>query len=778
MANKMKLFLDKIITVNQSAFIPGRLISDNALVAFEIFHSMKRKGEGRDGSVALKLDMSKAYDRVEWVFLERVMYRMGFSANWVRRIMDCLATFSFPFKVNGTISGNVSPTRGLRQGDPISPYLFLLCADVFSSLLAKAASENKIHGAKICNGAPRVSHLFFVDDSLLFARATLQECSVIADIIRKYERAPGQKVNLSKTEVVFSKCVDTNRRMEIVNTLGVRQVDKHEKCLGLPTIIGKSKKVIFAILKERIWKKLNAWKEKLLSKPGNEVLIKAVAQAIPTYMMSIFKIPDGLIDEIHALLCQFWWGSNPNERKLHWHSWEKMCLPKSKGGQGGLGFRDLKCFNQALLATHVWRLYNGGDTLLHRVLKARYFKHSSVLEARRGISVWTEPWLLNEGKIIRPSPLLAHDLETRVSDLIDFDSGEWKTDMVRSMFGTDEAQCVLNIPLSRRWPNDKLFWSLTKDGEYTVKSGYWFAKMGSQDSNQGNGLIEMWKRIWKLQGPPKLQMFIWRACKGSLAVKERLYQRHIVHGLTCPICGAGNETIIHALFEFQAAASIWQHYPLMNLITAWSCRNKICFDNARLDPPSLAAGYVRMVNEYLPYARKIFLKTPNYSAAVADMAWVRPPEGVIKVNIDAHYADCGNVGLGAVLRDTNGKLRVCAVKKTMAASPKMAEAMAARYGMHIARRFGYTRIMLECDASNVGNTVRSRSSGYAPIYLVYDDIVEDSSWYDSFSISHVKRACNTVAHMVARWDTYGNSEYIYMGPFPNGISSLADIDLI
>lgn len=98
------------------------------------------------------------------------------------------------------------------------------------------------------------------------------------------------------------------RRKEIVDTLGVREVERHEKYLGLPTIIGPLKKAIFAFLKERIWKKLNGWKEKLSSRPGKELLIKAIAQAIPTYMMSIFRIPDGLLDETHSLLVRFWWG--------------------------------------------------------------------------------------------------------------------------------------------------------------------------------------------------------------------------------------------------------------------------------------------------------------------------------------------------------------------------------------------------------------------------------------------------------------------------------------
>lgn len=199
-----------------------------------------------------------------------------------------------------------------------------------------------------CVGGLRGFHIFFfADDSILFAKASLQECSKIADIISIYEGASGQKVNLSKTEVVFSKCVSRIRREEIVATLGVREVARHEKYLGLSTIIGRSKKATFACLKERVWKKLQGWKEKLLSRPGKEILIKAVAQAIPTYMMSMFHIPDGLLDELHSILARFWWGANGAERKMHWHSWESLCLPKS---MGGMGFRDVKILNQALLA--------------------------------------------------------------------------------------------------------------------------------------------------------------------------------------------------------------------------------------------------------------------------------------------------------------------------------------------------------------------------------------------------------------------------------------------
>lgn len=221
LANRLKPLLDRIISVNQSASISGRLITDNALLAFETFHAMKHSPSGKNNAFALKLDMSKAYDRVEWVFLEKVMMRMGFRDNWIRRIMHCITSVSFSFKVNGKICGNVLPSRGLRQGDPISPYLFIMCADAFSRLITQSMSRGLIHGVKVCRGAPSLSHLFFADDSILFPRAAVQECSEVARIISKYERASGQRVNYENTEISFSEGVPESMRQVIKARLGV-----------------------------------------------------------------------------------------------------------------------------------------------------------------------------------------------------------------------------------------------------------------------------------------------------------------------------------------------------------------------------------------------------------------------------------------------------------------------------------------------------------------------------------------------------------------------------
>ena len=155
------------------------MITDNVLIAFETLHHMHNQRAGKVGSMALKLDMSKAYDRVEWGFLKQVMIRMGFCDNWISLIMECLSTVSYSLLINGEPTGHIIPTRGICQGDPISPYLFLLCAEGLNGLIQKATSQGDIHGVSLCCQGPKITNLFFADDSFLFCRATISECQKI-----------------------------------------------------------------------------------------------------------------------------------------------------------------------------------------------------------------------------------------------------------------------------------------------------------------------------------------------------------------------------------------------------------------------------------------------------------------------------------------------------------------------------------------------------------------------------------------------------------------------
>ena len=329
LTSRLKVFIGNIISQNQSAFIPGRLISDNVLVAYEMTHFIKHKRSG-DGYMAVKLDMSKAYDRVEWNFLEAMLIKLGFNSTWVSLLMKCVRSVTYRIKVNGDLTEIISPQRGLRQGDPLSPYLFLIVAEGFSSLLHIANQQGLIEGIKICPNAPSISHLLFADDSLLLLKADCDNATELQHILDLYEACSGQQINKEKCTALFSPNCNALRKSEILECLNMTSEGANEKYLGLPVYIGRAKKRIFQYLKGKIWAKIQGWKEKILSKAGKEILIKAVAQAIPTFAMSCFDLTKELCDEISAMICKFWWSQMDKENKLHWLSWEKLSKPKKR----------------------------------------------------------------------------------------------------------------------------------------------------------------------------------------------------------------------------------------------------------------------------------------------------------------------------------------------------------------------------------------------------------------------------------------------------------------
>uniref|UniRef100_A0A803PJ82 Reverse transcriptase domain-containing protein n=1 Tax=Cannabis sativa TaxID=3483 RepID=A0A803PJ82_CANSA len=193
MANRMKPLMDKIVADMQSAFIPGRLITDNILVSFEILLYLKRKRKGKEGYIALKLDMSKAYDRIDWPYLEAILIKLGFDRSWTRLIMKCVSSTSYQIVHGGREMGPVTPSRGIRQGDPLSPYILILCAEGLSALINKFEKKGWIHGCKVANGAPRVSHMLFADDSYLYCKATMGETNRIQQLLQTIEMAWGDR---------------------------------------------------------------------------------------------------------------------------------------------------------------------------------------------------------------------------------------------------------------------------------------------------------------------------------------------------------------------------------------------------------------------------------------------------------------------------------------------------------------------------------------------------------------------------------------------------------
>ncbi|XP_050219768.1 uncharacterized protein LOC126670140 [Mercurialis annua] len=237
----------------------------------------------------------------------------------------------------------IVPSRGLRKGDPLSPYLFIICAEGLTSLFLEGERRNNIHGVAIYKNAPSISHLFFADDCYLFFRANMEEMLVVKDILERYDMASGQRVNLNKSNIIINKNVPEMVGLTIASLMSVNVVVDQE---------------------------------------GKEVLIKSVVQSLPNYTMNVFLILVGLCDELERVMNSFWWGQYQEKKKgINWASWDRLCKPKK---YGGLGFKKIRDFNIAMLGKQAWRMIALKDNLMVKVFKAIYFPNSSFLEAKLG----------------------------------------------------------------------------------------------------------------------------------------------------------------------------------------------------------------------------------------------------------------------------------------------------------------------------------------------------------------------------------------------------------
>jgi len=231
---------------------------------------------------------------------------MGFCDKWISWMRMCFTSVDYHVLFNGDHIGLITPTRGLRQGCPLSPYLYIICAEGLSALNRHNELSGKLHGIRVCRAAPPISHLLFADENFLICKATPTEVNCLKDILVCYENASGQALNFNKSAIAFSR----NTPPDIINSisayLGVSRSIGSGNYLGLPSMVGRNKISIFSYIKDRIWTKFQSWSAKSLSKAGKEVLIKYVAQAIPSYCMGAFIIPTSLCEEIERTMNSFY----------------------------------------------------------------------------------------------------------------------------------------------------------------------------------------------------------------------------------------------------------------------------------------------------------------------------------------------------------------------------------------------------------------------------------------------------------------------------------------
>jgi hypothetical protein len=248
-------------------------------------------------------------------------------------------------------------------------------------LLRKEVESNGVTPIKVCRGASGILHFLFADDTLLFFKTNGDQAMRVKHTLDTYASGTGQLINPSKCSIYFSMSCPHDTQVQVRQILEVEQQAFEPKHLGLPTPDGRMHKGKFQSLQSSLSKRLIEWGDGLLAQSAREILIKAVAQALPTYVMAVYKLPMSVCDDLTRLIRNYWWGADRGKRKTHWVSWSRLNLEE----QGGLGFRDMRLFNQALLARQAWRLIMFLDSLVARVLKAKYYPRAILAGPRFGV---------------------------------------------------------------------------------------------------------------------------------------------------------------------------------------------------------------------------------------------------------------------------------------------------------------------------------------------------------------------------------------------------------
>jgi hypothetical protein len=265
LANRLRPLISKWISLEQAAFVHSRSIIMRLLL-LKSSTICDASQKGKKGEVALKLDISKAFDSVSWSYMQAILEKLGFCPQWVTWMMMCITSVEYNIIFNGDRIGPITPERGLRQGCPLSPYLYIICAEGLSAVIKNRELRGTLHGTHICRSAPSISHLHFADDSLLFCRATISEAQSLKEILTHYEHASGQAINFRKSAIAFSTNTSQDIIVAIKSILGVYETIGSGKYLGLPSMVGRNKKAIFSYLKDRIWKKCQSWNARSLSR--------------------------------------------------------------------------------------------------------------------------------------------------------------------------------------------------------------------------------------------------------------------------------------------------------------------------------------------------------------------------------------------------------------------------------------------------------------------------------------------------------------------------------
>jgi len=758
--------------------------------------------------MAVKTDMSKAYDRLEWEFISLVLSRMGFHPKWITLIMQCITTITYSFLINGSPRGRVKPSRGIRQGDPLSPYIFILCSEVLLRLCNKAQAERTLKGVKVARGCPRINHLLFADDTMFFTNASEQSSKALKDILLRYEAGSGQYINTAKSSVSFSRRAPPQLKSKVKDIVQIPNEGGIGKYLGLPEPFGRKKKDLFASIVDKIKQKAKSWRNRFLSSAGKMVMVKSVLSTMPSHSMTCFKLPISLCNQIQSAVTRFWWDSNSGAKKMAWVSWDEMAQTKTNGG---LGFREFECFNDAFPTKLRWRLLNNPTGLLARTLFGKYCQHeeftkvpavSAISHGWRGvligrdllmrnmgwavgdgktIKVWQDPWLSPSRQLqpMGPPTEASHDIV--VADLFQANTQDWDLNTIEREL-PELVDAILSIKPSKQGAPDKLFWIHTKDGIYTTKSGYISAVeiQNEKNARDRRDQVTHWnKGVWNLQTAPKIQLLIWKALKGDLPVGEQMKIRQLRFDPHCKRCG-NLESINHLIFQCDFAMKMWKAAPFAQQIDR---RGSLDLENDWMQiivipclPPvgiitvSLAPWIVWALwtarNSLIFNDKGFTTEQVLTKAIVAAKEWQNaqtrevkqhqprrqtepPPCYGVVVQTDAAWIENSRMaGIGWIIKQAE-----CTQSfqntSSFVTSPLMAEGLAMRDAIRKCKELGIWRFRCESDSTQLIKALNSKMEP-PELYGIIADIRLDCTTFDSVSFIWIPRLRNVDADRLAK----------------------------
>jgi hypothetical protein len=357
--------MNAIVAPTQSAFLKGRLLVDGVLVINEVVDLAKKSGKN---CLIFKVDFQKAYDSVEWSFLDYMLGRFGFCDKWREWIRACVFAGSMSVFVNGSATEEINIQRGLKQGDPLAPFLFLLVAEGLGGLMKKAVEQNSFKGFEVGRNGVVVSHLQYADDTLCIGEATIENLWILKAILRSFEIVSGLKVNFSKSCVMGVNVSNDFIRLASV-FLNCKVGSVPFKYLGLPVGANPRRASTWEPLLETLRQRLGRWGNKYVSLGGRIVPLNAVLNAIPIFYLSFLKIPLLVWKKVRRIQREFLWGCKGGRARISWVKWDVVCKPKKLGG---LGVRDIRAVNISLLAKWRWRLLEDDNAMWKRVLRSKY----------------------------------------------------------------------------------------------------------------------------------------------------------------------------------------------------------------------------------------------------------------------------------------------------------------------------------------------------------------------------------------------------------------------